>query len=594
MDWRCLILLLVLLINVCADSSGVDYDAVVEADAASDHSKRPKTLTFVKPLKNLTREEGEFLRLRCEVTGQPPATEFSWLKHGAPLEEERNRVKVKTRLKDNPQSTQLRFRELETLDTAFYSCVASNGLDSIESQAIIKVEMSSGQKRRPVGGWGDDDDDYDGGGRYLPESYSEPDFSGNVEFEGGQKPPERKNPSNSNSDLSQGIPNLKPDARAGQCQPYLGKVCGKYVGNDYVFVSEGLSQEYIEQKLSAAFAVISASPDLSSACSPYAIPSICLSTFPLCDRVSERPRKLCREECELLEHRLCRKELAIARQYAALERQLVLPECTEMPAVGSPESAGCVRLGVPDAAGLVRPHSCYRGSGGGYRGTVSTTSTGLMCMPWNKHPLVKTEEHLELIGGHNFCRAPTGGVFYENSLDGQRDIDGPWCYVSASGQTFREVCGIPRCNHLNFYLYVGVPTLVSVAFLGLCLGICCMRRRNSGKDAKPAAAADNPPVNAGQVQPHQNAANMEMNSLLPPQPQQQIHFQQQQQQPLQQQQVPQRQVQLREFPISSVRFMEELGEGGGKMTFHYCMFAFTGIICGITFQALLAKCTKAS
>ncbi len=38
--------------------------------------------------------------------------------------------------------------------------------------------------------------------------------------------------------------------------------------------------------------------------------------------------------------------------------------------------------------------------------------------------------------------------------------------------------------------------------------------------------------------------NMEMSSLLP-----------------QQQQQPQRQVNLREFPISSVRFMEELGEG---------------------------------
>ena len=383
--------------------------------------------------------------------------------------------------------------------------------------------------------------------------------------------------------LSKGlIPDLKPDSRRGTCQPYLGSVCAEYINKEYIFLSEGLSQEYVEQKLRSAFDVISKSPDLSPACSPYAIPAICLSTFPPCDRQTERPRKLCREECEVLESRICRKELAIARQYAALEKQLVLPECQEAAPVGSPESANCVRVGIPEVRQLIRPHSCYKGEGEDYRGTTSTTESGLMCQPWNRHPLLRGSiaNHLELIGGHNFCRSPRG-------LDGGgRDDDGggPWCYVVSNDQTFKESCGVPRCSNIReLYLYVAVPAaLVAVALLGLCIGVCCMRRGSSGgKDVKqvtdkndyynyanifisiffpssfqPATATNATPVvqqtgagaNASAIDTLGSAAaaqhNMEMSSLLP-----------------QQQQQPQRQVNLREFPISSVRFMEELGEG---------------------------------
>ena len=43
---------------------------------------------------------------------------------------------------------------------------------------------------------------------------------------------------------------------SGSCQPYVGSVCAKYVGREYVFVTEGLTQQYIEQKLTAALTVI--------------------------------------------------------------------------------------------------------------------------------------------------------------------------------------------------------------------------------------------------------------------------------------------------------------------------------------------------
>ena len=147
-----------------------------------------------------------------------------------------------------------------------------------------------------------------------------------------------------------GMPQLKPDARGrGQCQPYMGTACSSYVGNEYVYISESLTQNYIEQKLTSAFSVISKSPNLSEECSSYAFYAVCLSTFPLCDRNTEKPRKMCREECELLEDKICRKELAIARQFDMLDQQMALPVCHELPAIGTPEAATCVHMGVPQA-----------------------------------------------------------------------------------------------------------------------------------------------------------------------------------------------------------------------------------------------------
>ena len=46
-----------------------------------------KTLEFVSELKNLTKEAGGFLRLRCAVTGSIPATKFEWFSNEAPLME---------------------------------------------------------------------------------------------------------------------------------------------------------------------------------------------------------------------------------------------------------------------------------------------------------------------------------------------------------------------------------------------------------------------------------------------------------------------------------------------------------------------------
>ena len=270
---------------------------------------------------------------------------------------------------------------------------------------------------------------------------------------------------------------------------------------------------------------------------------------------------MCREECELLEDKLCRKEIAIARKHDLLGRQMVLPVCEELPAIGAPETANCVRIGVPQVNQLIMPHTCYTISGKEYRGTISTTQSGVPCLPWNRKSTIRTTDHAELLGGHNYCRNPS-----IPEMDGQ-EMNEPWCY-SSQEPSFREVCGIHKCSNFNIYLYVAVPSVVALAILGLCIGLCCMRRNRRGsKNDKAAATASLAGSNMGtgsqRMMSHyqQQNGNMEMNSLLPPGSQTGPHIIPQQQQ----QQVPSR-PRAREFPLNCLRFIEELGEGAfGKV-----------------------------
>ena len=70
--------------------------------------------------------------------------------------------------------------------------------------------------------------------------------------------------------------------------------------------------------------------------------------------------QICRDECEVLEYQLCQKELAIARSQPMISHQLVLPDCKELPVIGSADNYNCVRLGMQHSNSLLKPHSCYR------------------------------------------------------------------------------------------------------------------------------------------------------------------------------------------------------------------------------------------
>ena len=76
------VMLAMLLLAACA--SGVrEEKTIVESkleEASSSYATSEKaaanTLSFVYPMKNASRTAGEALKLKCEVVGSPPATEF--------------------------------------------------------------------------------------------------------------------------------------------------------------------------------------------------------------------------------------------------------------------------------------------------------------------------------------------------------------------------------------------------------------------------------------------------------------------------------------------------------------------------------------
>ena len=195
-------------------------------------------------------------------------------------------------------------------DTGFYRCEASNGVDTVSGESILKVTMP--MQGRNLGGFPHDaDDDY-----FYDEDYDEHDESKLVpqdfplDFDShllrngidglpphlsgaGDAPLPRQNRLTGAGGSTGDLPSLRPTEQAGTCQRYTGTICSEYIGpSEAIFVSRGLTQAYIEQKLQAALQVITASPDLRRECSRYAIKAICLSTLPLCDRQTRKPRKV--------------------------------------------------------------------------------------------------------------------------------------------------------------------------------------------------------------------------------------------------------------------------------------------------------------
>lgn len=58
---------------------------------------------------------------------------------------------------------------------------------------------------------------------------------------------------------------------------------------------------------------------------------------------------MCREDCEMLEHSICKTEYELAKlQNLMNDGDGILPNCAKLPIAGSKESENCIHLDLPN------------------------------------------------------------------------------------------------------------------------------------------------------------------------------------------------------------------------------------------------------
>ncbi|XP_043217741.1 inactive tyrosine-protein kinase transmembrane receptor ROR1-like [Amphibalanus amphitrite] len=277
-----------------------------------------------------------------------------------------------------------------------------------------------------------------------------------------------------------GSPSPSPPEGRTACAPYRGQVCAFLLLNQTVLVRPPDTLAIVEERVRDALSVVQDSPDLSQECSEFAAPGICLAAFPPCGAGGE-PRRICRDECELLRDARCKREHAIALAHPILS-QVELPVCERLPPVGGPEAAGCLRLGVPDVAPPRPEDACFHGDGAGYRGVEARAASGRRCRAWSRHGQYArlARRQPAVLGGHAFCRKWPG--------EGRPQ---PWCYTASEGGGVQaELCAVPRCHRpLLWYIwYIVLPcgSLAVLALLSAAIGCLCRCARR-GPASKPSA-----------------------------------------------------------------------------------------------------------
>lgn len=297
------------------------------------------------------------------------------------------------------------------------------------------------------------------------------------------------------------------------CQEYVGGVCAAHLKAQFVYIPYDKTQAQLEEKLMQAIQVTKFSNDISSHCEGYAVPSLCYSTFPICrnpfetnnnffqdarkifssnketENQGDLPeivfenlpngmyppmyaksndsgnlfnyrlnstilRRVCKQDCEILENELCQKEYAIAKRHPHIGQQLTLEECQDLPE-NDPE---CLKIDI--GAVMVSDDECYWENGSGYLGRANVADNGVGCIEWSKQWHVKVFDYPELAGSHSYCRNP-GGVKPQ-----------PWCVIEKEGKSEKQLCDIPKCAHKIWIYIVFVFLLITLIIVVFIICIC--------------------------------------------------------------------------------------------------------------------------
>lgn len=113
-------------------------------------------------------------------------------------------------------------------------------------------------------------------------------------------------------------------------------------------------------------------------------------------RSTSNLRRICRNECELLENELCQKEYAIAKRHPAIGQVLPIEDCFNLPE----ETNDCSSLGLK--IDVDEKEDCYWENGSKYRGTIAVSRSGKPCLTWVR--LMKEIADFPELAGQNYCR----------------------------------------------------------------------------------------------------------------------------------------------------------------------------------------------
>ncbi|XP_034475478.1 tyrosine-protein kinase transmembrane receptor Ror [Drosophila innubila] len=390
------------------------------------------------------------------------------------------------------------------------------------------------------------------------------------------------------------------DQSSGICQLYNGTICQHFLKNTHVFIPPNATINELEERLKAAYGVIKESKDMNANCRKYALPSLCFSSLPICrtpertnllyfanlamftnlysgndtrekrsvskdskskhfflkkksifyddvfskdvsskyppTKESENLKRICREECELLETELCQKEYAIAKRHPVIGI-VGVEECQRLP-----QHKDCSTLGI--TIEVDETENCYWEDGSSYRGIKNRSITGKPCLRWSW--LMKEISDFPELIGQNYCRNPGSA---EKS---------PWCFVDdRSLDRNIESCHIPKCSHNLWLRIILISGLIVAAFIIILLFVFFKKKGSQGmkniQNINTPNAGDNIygnsqlnsnqdmgriPLNSSMEPVGVTSKNMEKNSLL----------------------------RIPHFTLQDVEFFEELGEGAfGKV-----------------------------
>lgn len=93
-------------------------------------------LEFQEPVNNITIVQGQTATLHCKVMGNPRPT-IRWLKNDAPVVQEQGRISIRK----TEAGSKLRIQDLDTTDTGYYQCVASNTVKVISATGLLYVKL---------------------------------------------------------------------------------------------------------------------------------------------------------------------------------------------------------------------------------------------------------------------------------------------------------------------------------------------------------------------------------------------------------------------------------------------------------------------